>query len=301
MSDFKDDWLSHHLQCPACGKSSFQTADTDMICQGCGTAFRRTGKAWNFITEAFEADFNIKPNAKASDHAYNTTAMEMLRACFDAGGQALDCGAGSRSFVSEQLIQTEIMAYDNIDILCVAQKLPFVDDAFDLIFSFDVLEHVTDPFACASEIARVLKPGGRLYIDLPFMQVEHGYPHHYFNATRMGLRRLFDGHLDVEAHIVPPSGHPAHVVWMALHTYRMGLSAEARAVFETMSVKDLIENGWQNLRDTPGGELTEAIRWKLASTTQAIFRKPGSGPMASRVEIDPLSLPNFQACKSLIS
>jgi SAM-dependent methyltransferase len=38
--------------------------------------------------------------------------------------------------------------------------LSYANETFDLVVSFAVLEHVTDPDAAAAEIARVLKPGG---------------------------------------------------------------------------------------------------------------------------------------------
>jgi ubiquinone/menaquinone biosynthesis C-methylase UbiE len=42
--------------------------------------------------------------------------------------------------------------------------LPFPDDSFDLIVSSFSLHHWDDPQAAAPELARVLRPGGRLYI-----------------------------------------------------------------------------------------------------------------------------------------
>lgn len=40
--------------------------------------------------------------------------------------------------------------------------LPFADNSFDLIVSRATFEHVTEPAACARELARILKPGGWL-------------------------------------------------------------------------------------------------------------------------------------------
>lgn len=45
--------------------------------------------------------------------------------------------------------------------------LTFGDNSFDLIMSFDVLEHVPDYRAALSEMARVLKPGGKLLMTAP--------------------------------------------------------------------------------------------------------------------------------------
>ena len=43
-----------------------------------------------------------------------------------------------------------------------ATEIPFPDDSFDLVFSHGVLHHVPDILVAQAEIARVLRPGGRL-------------------------------------------------------------------------------------------------------------------------------------------
>jgi 2-polyprenyl-3-methyl-5-hydroxy-6-metoxy-1,4-benzoquinol methylase len=49
-----------------------------------------------------------------------------------------------------------------------ATKLDFAADAtFDLVTSFETIEHVIDPEAFLTELARVLKPGGRLVLSVP--------------------------------------------------------------------------------------------------------------------------------------
>lgn len=45
--------------------------------------------------------------------------------------------------------------------------LPFEDNRFDLVTMLAVLEHLTDPPFVIGEIARVLKPGGRLVLTTP--------------------------------------------------------------------------------------------------------------------------------------
>ncbi len=49
----------------------------------------------------------------------------------------------------------------------VGERLPFADGSFDLVFSHEVLEHVADDRACAVEMARVLRPGGRIALFAP--------------------------------------------------------------------------------------------------------------------------------------
>jgi hypothetical protein len=49
-----------------------------------------------------------------------------------------------------------------------AMALSFDDAYFDLVVSNDVLEHVPFPAQAMSELARVLKPGGNLFLTIPF-------------------------------------------------------------------------------------------------------------------------------------
>ena len=59
------------------------------------------------------------------------------------------------------------------DVTCgVGEDLPYPSNAFDLVLSHEVLEHVVDDRQSAQEIVRVLKPGGRLVLFVP----NRGYP-----------------------------------------------------------------------------------------------------------------------------
>ena len=45
--------------------------------------------------------------------------------------------------------------------------LPFEDGSFDAVVSLDVIEHVLDPAVFVRELARVLRPGGNVYLATP--------------------------------------------------------------------------------------------------------------------------------------
>ncbi|MCX7854915.1 MAG: class I SAM-dependent methyltransferase [Anaerolineae bacterium] len=49
----------------------------------------------------------------------------------------------------------------------VGETLPFADSSFDLTFSHEVLEHVTDDRATLAEMVRVTRPGGRIVLFVP--------------------------------------------------------------------------------------------------------------------------------------
>jgi ubiquinone/menaquinone biosynthesis C-methylase UbiE len=102
----------------------------------------------------------------------------------------VEIGAGLRFTPADNVVAVEIYDYPSTDVLAVAESLPFEDGTFDGALALNVLEHVRDPFRCARELCRVVKPGGRVYVMLPFIAAEHGYPSHYFNATRFGVREF---------------------------------------------------------------------------------------------------------------
>ena len=45
-----------------------------------------------------------------------------------------------------------------------AERLPFLDDGFDIVISRLAFHHFANPKRCFSEMARVLKPGGKLVV-----------------------------------------------------------------------------------------------------------------------------------------
>ncbi len=57
--------------------------------------------------------------------------------------------------------------YANRLIAAYGENLPFADETFNLITTYQTLEHVTNVSQCLKECLRVLKPGGILYIRAP--------------------------------------------------------------------------------------------------------------------------------------
>jgi hypothetical protein len=198
------EWCLEHLQCPHCLSAEVWMLEGVLVCKECQTRFAQKTGALNLLTPHLYHQYLLKRSDAVSSHGYDRQAFQMINEVSAHGGKILDCGAGSRRARHPAVINLEIVDYPSTDILGVAQALPFRDEVFDAIFSLSVLEHVSDPFGCAREMIRVLKPGGRIYACVPFLQPEHGYPSHFYNMSRQGLSNLFRG-LEIEQHSVPRS------------------------------------------------------------------------------------------------
>ena len=180
----------------------------------------------------------ISDTGNVSSNSYDGDVLEIIEHYED--GLILDCGAGRRSVYYSNVVNYKIVDYDTTDVIGVGEALPFVDASFDAVISVAVLEHVRDPFQCAREIARVLKPGGQLFCCVPFLQPEHGYPHHYYNMAPQGLRALWEDMLIIDEHKVSASTLPIWSLWWILKSWSDGLDAEALESFKGLSVGDII-------------------------------------------------------------
>jgi SAM-dependent methyltransferase len=156
------------------------------------------------------------------------------------GGLILDVGAGCRSVYYDNVVNYENVPYDTTDVLGGAEELPFRDGAFDAIVSVAALARVKDPFRCAAEIVRVLKPGGDLYCEVPQLQLTHGDSYRYFNMTQQGLRSLFEGRLVIDRVWVPRHLYPDCALTWILTSWTKVLDEATKERFLGLTVRDLI-------------------------------------------------------------
>ena len=65
--------------------------------------------------------------------------------------------------------------------------IPLESSKFDTIIATDVLEHIREPDLLWSEMSRLLKPGGKLILGVPFLYWIHEEPHDYYRYTKYRL------------------------------------------------------------------------------------------------------------------
>ena len=117
-------------------------------------------------------------------------------ASLPAGARVLDMGAGScpyRPLFAHCRYETQDFAgldddqlrnggYGRIDYRCDIANVPVADAEFDAILCTEVLEHVREPIAVVKEMARILKPGGRLMLTAPLGSGIHQEPYHFYGG-----------------------------------------------------------------------------------------------------------------------
>jgi len=126
-------------------------------------------------------------------------ARAMRRHAAALRGRLLDVGCGSKPYAT----LFEVEAYVGLDIdsettrrIGVADhfydgnRFPLPDAAFDSVLCNQVLEHVFNPDEFLREVGRVLKPGGKLLLTVPFLWDEHEQPYDYARYSSFGLRAL---------------------------------------------------------------------------------------------------------------
>jgi len=129
------------------------------------------------------------------------------------GRLILDIGAGNLPFaeymegLNVETCDVSQNKFGSIDhVIAPNEALPFQRESFEALLLFDVLEHVKDDCLMARELYRILKPGGLLLVNVPFLYRFHEEPHDYRRYTPSGLRHLFEEVAGFEIEEIKPLG-----------------------------------------------------------------------------------------------
>lgn len=119
-------------------------------------------------------------------------------------GRFLDVGCGMKPYEGIfSSMATEYIGIDHpvtkhgsyrdltkADIFSDKDDLPFENASFDTVICTQVFEHLPNPHYKALEISRVLKPGGKVLISVPFAWPLHESPYDFFRYTQYGLQAI---------------------------------------------------------------------------------------------------------------
>lgn len=156
----------------------------------------------SFKVRARNLLFGSNPLARASC----TKVLNLLKKAGERP-RILVIGGGTRglgvdelySDTSIDLVGIDVYASGNTQVVADGHQLPFVDGSFDGVWIQAVLEHVLDPPIVVAEIHRVLKPGGLVFAETPFMQQVHEGAYDFTRYTVSGHRWLFRNFTAIEA------------------------------------------------------------------------------------------------------
>lgn len=112
-------------------------------------------------------------------------------------GTIIDVGGGQSKYKNilkcSKYISTDIedrVGDGSVVIADANVSLPFDDSTADLVLCTEVLEHLHTPAKALSEMYRVLKPGGKLVITVPFLWPEHEAPVDFYRYTQWGITHM---------------------------------------------------------------------------------------------------------------
>ncbi len=164
---------------------------------------KSTSSAYEFLFAHLESESKtyfgvsdkkeIEKTAKAwmNDKTNSSHRYQIIESYFPQSHHILDMASGCGTFVfygllnnynvygvepelwKHEFIQRKAQEYnypqswlDQVTV-DIGEQLPFPDNHFDCVSSYQTLEHVQDPFLCLCEMIRVTKTGGGIHIQCP--------------------------------------------------------------------------------------------------------------------------------------
>ncbi len=102
----------------------------------------------------------------------------------------INIGSGN-NVIHPEVINLDLFPLSKVNLIADVRRLPFKNESVDMIICESLLEHVPEPDLVVSEIKRVLKGDGYIYVIVPFIYPYHSSPDDYQRWTSHGLGLYF--------------------------------------------------------------------------------------------------------------
>jgi SAM-dependent methyltransferase len=149
----------------------------------------------------------------------------------------LDIGCGERPFnvlfPDAFYVGTDFtMVGAQPDVLADNNFLPFKDNSFDGVIASETLEHTPDYEHAISEMVRVTRSGGYIFISVPFIFPLHYHSFDFQRITEYRFSQLFNSHEIIE---LEPS-NTIFSTWLMVLEYALVHVLEASAFFSIVQL-----------------------------------------------------------------
>jgi SAM-dependent methyltransferase len=227
------------LQCVQCGAELHEARD-QTICHGCNEVFKNfrdkpilIGSENHIFLNSSYIEVGVSKKAASSvisklkrlipkksiNLARDRLFARLSSEYGDKGKTILVVGCGNQTsqlekhFANEKtnFVFCDIDKNADTDIFCDAHELAFKKNLFDGVISTAVMEHVLYPERVIKEIHRVLKEGGFIYSEIPFLQSVHEGAYGFTRYTMSGHRRLLEQFEEIDTGMV--AGPGTALVW----------------------------------------------------------------------------------------
>ncbi len=174
----------------------------------------------------------VEPPSNVTNFLQQRRLREFL-AQFPPDARIGDIGSGHNKY-SDRVIGIDILFRDDVDVCGNLYALPLADDSLDGVVIRGVLEHIEFPQRAVAELERVLRPGGRIYASIPFMQAYHPSPGDFQRYTIDGIRRLF-ARFECESCTIT-RGAGSSFLWIGREYFAQLLSLNSMTLYKAWKV-----------------------------------------------------------------
>ncbi len=163
---------------------SFYRPPSDFVVSRLKNFFKKYPKIFNIFYYLFGASFVGRGPRKMIQDV-------------DKDKVIVNLGSGPKK-IREDVINIDLYPFPNVDIVANVTRVPLKNNSVDIAISEFLLEHVKNPQAVVNEIIRILKPGGLVYVAVPFVASFHSSPDDYYRWSEEGLRELMRSFKEIE-------------------------------------------------------------------------------------------------------